>query len=90
MRFRFWLKAILLTIPAVLLIVFLVLIAAGWYIKNQQGESGGELRPAIGAYDVRHYALDISVDPAAESIDGVNHHRSSHRDRRWAKATRTG
>ncbi len=71
-RFPFWLKAILLSIPAVLLIVFLVLIAIGWYVKNQQGESGGELRPHMAAYDVRHYALDVAVDPETESIRGVN------------------
>jgi len=71
-RFPFWLKAVLLTIPAVLLIVFLVLIAVGWYIKNQMQDSGGVLRPLMAAYDVRHYDLEVSVDPPAKRIRGVN------------------
>ena len=71
-RFPFWLKAVLLVIPGVLLIVFFVLIAIGWYLQSQLGVSGGELRPAMAAYDVRHYALDVAVDPAAKSIAGSN------------------
>lgn len=71
-RFPLWLKAVLLAIPGVLLIVFLVLIALGWYIQEQQGSSGGVLRPAMASYDVRHYALDIAVDPVAKSIIGTN------------------
>ncbi len=71
-KFPFWLKAVLLTIPAVLLMVFLVLIAIGWYVKSQMNDSGGELRPLMAAYDVRHYALDVEVDVADRSIRGVN------------------
>ena len=56
----------------VLLVVFLVLIAIGWYLQGQQGDSGGALRPAMAAYDVRHYALDVAVDPAGRSIEGTN------------------
>ena len=71
-RFPFWLKVVLLSIPAVLLIVFLVLMAVGWYIKNQMLDSGGVLRPLMAAYDVRHYALEVSVDPHEKSLRGVN------------------
>ena len=72
LRLPFWLKAVLLTIPAVLLIVFLVLIAAGWYVKNQMLDSGGELRPLMAAYDVRHYGLEIAVNPDQRSLRGIN------------------
>jgi len=71
-RFPFWLKAILLAIPGVLLIVFLVLIAIGWYVQRQQGSSGGPLRPAMAAYDVQYYALDVVVFPETKSIRGRN------------------
>jgi len=71
-RLPFWLKAVLLTIPAVLLIVFFVLIAVGWYVRNQMLDSGGELRPLMAAYDVRHYGLDVAVNPDERSIRGVN------------------
>ncbi len=72
MKFPFWLKAVLLSIPAVLLIVFLVLIAVGWYVKGQMLDSGGPLRPLMAAYDVRHYDLDLEVDPNEKSIRGTN------------------
>jgi len=71
-RFPFWLKAVLLVIPALLLVVFLVFLAVGSYVKHQIYDSGGELRPAMAAYDVRHYALDLSVDPVTETLQGVN------------------
>ena len=71
-RFPLWLKASLLAIPAVLLIVFFVLIAVGWYVKNQMLDSGGELRPLMAAYDLRHYDLEVEVNPGDESIRGVN------------------
>ena len=48
-RIPFWLKAVLLAVPAVLLIVFFVLIAVGWYVTNQRLESGGEIRPLMAA-----------------------------------------
>ena len=71
-KFPFWLKALLLTIPAILLMVFLVLIAIGWYVKSQMNDSGGELRPLMAAYDVRYYALELTVEPETRSIRGVN------------------
>jgi aminopeptidase N len=72
MKFPFWLKAVLLSIPAVLLMVFLVLLAVGWYVKGQVLESGGPLRPLMAGYDVRHYDLDLAVDPSKKSIRGTN------------------
>jgi aminopeptidase N len=71
-RVPFWLKAVLLAIPGVLLVVFFVLISIGWYVQKQQGVSGGALRSAMAAYDVRHYALEVAVDPAARRIAGTN------------------
>jgi aminopeptidase N len=71
-RLPFWLKAVLLAIPAVLLIGFFVLIAIGWYVKSQMLDSGGPLRPAMAAYDVRHYDLEVAIDPVEEAISGAN------------------
>jgi len=71
-RMPLWLKAALLAIPALLLVVFIVLIAVGWYVKRHMLDSGGTVRPRMAAYDVRHYALDVAVSPAEESIFGSN------------------
>lgn len=40
-----------------------------WW-QSQILDSGGPLDPAQAAYDVRHYALDVRVDPAARTIAG--------------------
>jgi len=71
-RLPFWLKAVLLAIPGLLLLVSFVFVVIGWYVSRQMGSSGGELRPAMAAYDVRHYALDVAVDPYGERISGRN------------------
>jgi len=71
-RFPFWLKAVLLAIPGLLLLVSFVFVVVGWYVSRQMGESGGELRPTMAAYDVQHYALDVAVDPENQRISGRN------------------
>ena len=71
-RFPFWLKAVLLAIPGLLLLVSFVFVVVGWYVSRQMGFSGGELRPAMAAYDVQHYALDVTVDPDDKRISGRN------------------
>jgi aminopeptidase N len=66
-----WLK-ILSIVVAILLVSFLaLLIGLGWYVKRQMLESGGRLPASMAAYDVRHYALDVRVEPAEQRIEGT-------------------
>ena len=71
-RLPLWLKAVLLAIPGLLLVAGFVLVAVGWYVKGQMQGSGGVLPPSMAAYDVRRYALDVTVDPERERIRGSN------------------
>jgi len=61
-----------MAIPALVMIVACIFLAVGWYVTRQMDDSGGELRPAMAAYDVRHYDLDVEVSPAEKSIAGRN------------------
>jgi aminopeptidase N len=69
-RLPLWLRAALWAAPALLLILLLALIAAGRWAKRQVLDSGGPLRPAMAAYDVRHYGLEVEVDPVARRVEG--------------------
>jgi len=71
-RLPLWLKAVLMAIPAVLLVGFLVLIGLGGYVQRQMLNSGGPLPPAMAAYDVRHYDLEVTIDPTNEVLSGAN------------------
>jgi aminopeptidase N len=67
-----WLKILSLSV-AILLVSFLaLLIGLGWYVKKQMLGSGGSLPVSMAAYDVRHYALDVRVEPAEKRIEGTN------------------
>jgi len=67
-----WLKILSLTV-AILLVSFLaLLIGLGWYVKNQMLESDGRLPASMAAYDVRHYDLDVHIEPAEQRIEGTN------------------
>jgi aminopeptidase N len=71
-RFPRWLK-VLGVVVAVLLVGMLALfIGLGWYVKNQFLESGGVLPPSMAAYDIRHYDLELAIDPAERHIEGRN------------------
>ncbi len=48
------------------------LIGFVWYVKNQMLDSGGVLLPEQAAYDVRHYDLELKIDPETQSIEGRN------------------
>ena len=66
-----WLKILSLAV-AILLVSFLaLLISLGWYVKRQMLESGGMLPASMAAYDVRHYDLDVRVEPADQRIEGT-------------------
>jgi aminopeptidase N len=71
-RLPLWLRAALWSIPALILLAIVAAIAIGSWARRQTLDSGGELRPAMAAYDVRHYDLAIAVDPAARRVDGSN------------------
>ena len=71
MRPSGWLKVVALAIPAVVLLGFAVLFAVGSFLQSRADVSGGPLRPAMAAYDVRQVALDVAVDPAERSLRGV-------------------
>lgn len=62
-------------ILTVVVVVVILLIAAGrfgidWYVRSQMLDSGGPLSPAMAAYDVRHYHIEIEVMPESKTIDG--------------------
>jgi aminopeptidase N len=64
-------KRLLIGCGALVVLVGLVLVGIGWWVKKTQFlESGGALRPGLAAYDVRHYALEVAVDPEDRSIRG--------------------
>ncbi len=54
-----------------LVLVLAGLLALGWYVKNQMLDSGGALSAAQAAYDVRHYRIEVGVDPPSRTIEGV-------------------
>ena len=69
-RWPRWLRIAALVLAGLLVAILGVLIAVGWYVKRQIGDSGGALPPAMAAYDVRRYELAVRVDPAARRIEG--------------------
>ncbi len=55
-------------------LVVLAVVAVGgmmWYVRSQVLDSGGRLRPALAAVDVRRVALEVAVDPVLRRIDGA-------------------
>lgn len=54
---------------SVLLVPALATLAAA--LPAQRNVSGGPLRPDQACFDVRHYRLTLTVDPAEKAIDGV-------------------
>jgi len=71
-RWPRWLRIAALVLAGLLVAILGVLIAVGWYVKRQIGDSGGALPPVMAAYDVRHYELAVRVDPATRRIEGRN------------------
>ena len=66
-----WLKIGCLVLVGLLLVLVLVLLGLGWYVKHQMLASGGPLSESMAAYDVRHYRIEVAVDPEARTIGGV-------------------
>jgi len=67
-----WLKISCLVVVGLMVGILALLIGLGWYVKHQMLDSGGVLPASMGAYDVRHYDLEIRVDPAERRIEGCN------------------
>ena len=53
-----------------ILVVVLVLLGIAWFMSRQVLDSGGPLPETMRAYDVRHYRIEVSVDPEAKAIVG--------------------
>ncbi len=70
-RMKRWLKITLWVVGSG--VVLVVAAGAGLYlfVKSQILDSGGPLRPAMAAYDVRHYGLDVAVDPTSRTLAGT-------------------
>ena len=66
-----WLMVLSVVVVVVVLLIGIGLLGVGWYVKNQMLDSGGPLSQAQAAYDVRHYRIEVAVDPASKMIDGV-------------------
>jgi aminopeptidase N len=67
-----WLKILGLSVAIILIAILALLIGLGWYVKRQILSSGGELPLSMAAYDVRHYDLDVLIDPNERRIEGVS------------------
>lgn len=65
-----WLKWLSIVVVVVFLLIGTGMLALRWYIKTQMLDSGGPLSPAMAAYDVMHYNIEISVHPETRTIDG--------------------
>ncbi len=64
-------RKLLIGCGVVAVLAGLALVGFGWWVKQTQIlESGGVLRPAQAAYDVRHYTLNVTVDPDESAISG--------------------
>lgn len=69
-RFPLWLKVVLASIIIVAMAIGVGLLTIRWYVKTQMLHSGGQLSPAMAAYDVQHYGIQIEVMPKTKSIKG--------------------
>ena len=67
-----WLKISCLVVVGLMLGFLALLTGLGWYVKHQMLNSGGVLPESMAAYDVRHYDLELRVDPENRRIDGRN------------------
>jgi aminopeptidase N len=70
-RFLRWLKILALAAAIILIAILALLIGLGWYVKRQILQSGGKLPVSMAAYDVRHYDLDVLVEPEERRIEGI-------------------
>ncbi len=66
------LRNLLIGLGALVILVVLGVVIAGFYARSQILDSGGPLRPLEGVYDVRHYDLAFAVDPSSRTLSGHN------------------
>src|SRR5690606_6215170 len=69
---RKWLRRLLWTIGLLVTLAVAVVLGARLWLRAQLRPSGGPLRPAQAAYDVRRYDLEVAIDPATRTIAGRN------------------
>ncbi|MFV2073267.1 MAG: M1 family metallopeptidase [Thermoanaerobaculales bacterium] len=67
-----WLKISCLVVAGLIVGILAVLVGLGWYVKHQMLNSGGVLPESMAAYDVRHYDLEVRIDPAERRVEGRN------------------
>jgi aminopeptidase N len=67
-----WLKISFLVVAGLMVGFLALLTGLGWYVRHQMLDSGGVLPESMAAYDVRHYDLEVRVDPENRRIDGRN------------------
>ena len=72
MPLRRWLKWTLWIVASLVVLVAGAAIWGWWYFNTGNLDSGGPIRPAQAAYDVRRYDLALAVDPETKSISGKN------------------
>ena len=69
---RKWLRRVFWSLGLLVALVVVAAVGAWLWFRAQIRPSGGPLRPAQAAYDVRRYDLEVSIDPAERSISGRN------------------
>ena len=52
------------------ILFFIIMLFLTGYIYAQDLKSGGILKPEQEVMDIRHYKLELEVDPSSQSIDG--------------------
>jgi aminopeptidase N len=67
-----WLKILGISVAILLVSMLALLIGLGWYVKRQMLVSGGALPASLAAYDVRHYDLDVRIEPDHQRIAGTS------------------
>jgi aminopeptidase N len=69
---RRWLRRLAWIAGTLVVLAVAAALAAWLWLRAQIRPSGGPLRPAQAAYDVRRYDLEVAIDPAARTISGRN------------------
>lgn len=69
---RKWLRRVAWSLGILVALVVAAAVGVWLWLRAQIRPSGGPLRPAQAAYDVRRYDLEVAIDPAERSISGRN------------------
>lgn len=69
---RRWLRRLAWVLATLVVLAVAVAVGIWLWFKAQIRPSGGPLRPAQAAYDVRRYDLEVAIDPTTRTISGRN------------------